>query len=137
MNRFLRVAVGGMFVVALAPEYSPAQVPPDTTFTADNSTNAPGAHRFWERPHSSSRGLFWGTRSYHHDYYPRTFYTVPRDPGHWTADDADPNYFGFFVNGIQVAGYNAKTGVYRTYNAATDTWSPPLRAPWQPMVTWR
>jgi hypothetical protein len=88
---------------------------------------------------------------YHHGYYGRGYYhrgwygwrRCARYPYwvppacswtqyqtiQWVQDATDPSYYGLFVDGVQVAGFNAKTGDYRTYDAATDTWSVPLSPP--------
>lgn len=37
----------------------------------------------------------------------------------------------YFQDGIQVAGYDPKERIYRTYDAGNDTWSEPQPPPWQ------
>lgn len=49
----------------------------------------------------------------------------------WTARADEPHIHGYFVNGVQVAGYNAQTRVFRRYDAARNLWSKPERPPWQ------
>src|SRR5262249_19626094 len=38
----------------------------------------------------------------------------------------------YFHDGIQVAGWDPSTEVYRTYDATQDRWSDPERPPWLP-----
>lgn len=54
---------------------------------------------------------------------------VPAFTG-WQARADEPHIHGYFVNGIQVAGYNSRTRVFRSYDAARNIWGKPERAPW-------
>lgn len=49
----------------------------------------------------------------------------------WTNRSDEPHVHGYFVNGVQVAGYNSQTRVFRRYDAARNLWSKPERPPWQ------
>ncbi len=48
----------------------------------------------------------------------------------WDHRSDEPHVHGYFVNGVQIAGYNSETQVYRTYDAARNVWGKPQRAPW-------
>lgn len=100
-------------------------------------------HGSYHRYHRG--GYYYGGWGYYRNgrhrgtrYYYRNTYCVPPNNCGWTGyqtdqwfpHDTDPAYFGYYVNGVQVAGYNQNTGVYRTYDAATDTWSGPVVPPW-------
>ena len=89
--------------------------------------------------HRYHRGYYHGGRGYYRvGLFGRTRYyrntcCVPVNnccwagyqTGQWMQHETDKAYFGYYVNGVQVAGYNQTTGVYRRYDAATDTWSLP------------
>lgn len=53
-----------------------------------------------------------------------------RVAGEWVPHETDSSYFGYYVNGVQVAGYDQDTDLYRTYDRATDTWGPEQAPPW-------
>ncbi len=51
----------------------------------------------------------------------------------WQASD-ESHILGYFIRGVQVSAYNAKTHVFRSYDAASDTWGPAERAPWVKVI---
>jgi hypothetical protein len=93
--------------------------------------------------HRHSRGYYGGNYYYRsgwfggrRNYYYRSCYVPVNNcwwttcAGQWVQHETDKAYFAYYVNGIQVAGYDSNTGVYRTYDATTDTWSAALTPPW-------
>lgn len=49
----------------------------------------------------------------------------------WEPCEDAPHIMGYYVNGVQVGAWNAKTHIWRTYDRASDKWGPPSRAPWK------
>jgi hypothetical protein len=111
-------------LILAAPPVSRAQ---DPAILGDNSRQAPNARRIWERDRPSYYPRFGERRP---DY--SRFVEAPAiEPPHWVQHDSDKAYYGWFVNGIQVAVYNSRTNKYWTYDPQTDAWSKPLPPPWE------
>jgi hypothetical protein len=49
----------------------------------------------------------------------------------WLRLPSEPRYSYLFRNGVQVAAYDHERRIFRTYDAATDTWGPPSPPPWE------
>ncbi|OAI41018.1 hypothetical protein AYO40_00630 [Planctomycetaceae bacterium SCGC AG-212-D15] len=48
----------------------------------------------------------------------------------WRQHPDDPAYFGLYRGGVQIAGYDTRSRIYRSYDAAKRIWGPADRAPW-------
>jgi hypothetical protein len=43
----------------------------------------------------------------------------------WRRHPSDPLYLGHYRDGVQIGGYDQRSGVYRSYDAATGIWGAP------------
>lgn len=48
----------------------------------------------------------------------------------WHRFASDPGRSYLYSDGVMLAAYDHARGIYRTYDAASDTWSAPTRPPW-------
>ena len=48
----------------------------------------------------------------------------------WFQSEEDPQYWGLYKDGVQIAGYDRTFDEWREYNRATDKWTKPSTPPW-------
>lgn len=49
----------------------------------------------------------------------------------WRSHADDPAWLGLFRDGVQIAGYDCRRKVFRTYDAGRDAWGLPEPPPWE------